>query len=172
MAGGREVTPGDVASTERLMRYWAEGEGAAKIQWGVPGDFDRCVVQLGKYVGPGVVKPLCEPAPPRNGRMAGTRSIRAVTTPRTNTRAQQRANKALLAACDVCHLCGHPGADAVDHVIPLRPRPGHPAGTDTPDNRRPAHHDVACPTCGHKCNREKTNKPIAPVIRRSGSLAR
>jgi len=59
MAGGREVTPGDRKATEQLMRYWAEGEGAAKIQWGVPGDFDRCVVELGKYVGPGVVKGLC-----------------------------------------------------------------------------------------------------------------
>lgn len=34
MTAGRELTPGDAASTERLMRYWAEGEGAAKIQWG------------------------------------------------------------------------------------------------------------------------------------------
>lgn len=25
------------ASTEQLMQYWAHGEGAAKIQWGVPG---------------------------------------------------------------------------------------------------------------------------------------
>lgn len=34
MTAGREVTPKDAASTERLMRYWAEGEGALKIQWG------------------------------------------------------------------------------------------------------------------------------------------
>jgi len=25
----------------------------AKIQWGVPGDFDRCRVELGKFVKPG-----------------------------------------------------------------------------------------------------------------------
>jgi hypothetical protein len=48
-----------VKSTERLMHYWAEGEGRAKIQWGVPGDFDRCLVELGKYVGPDIVKGLC-----------------------------------------------------------------------------------------------------------------
>ena len=59
MVAGRELTPGDAASTERLMRYWAEGEGAAKIQWDTPGDFDRCVAELSKYVGPGVVKGLC-----------------------------------------------------------------------------------------------------------------
>jgi hypothetical protein len=59
MVAGREVTPKDVASTERLKRYWTEGVGAAKINWGVPGDFDRCVVELGKYVGPDIVKGLC-----------------------------------------------------------------------------------------------------------------
>lgn len=59
MVAGREVTPGDAASTERLMAYWSHGAGAAKIQWGVDGDFARCVLELGKYVGPGVVKGLC-----------------------------------------------------------------------------------------------------------------
>ena len=59
MVAGREVTPGDAASTERLMRYWSEGPGAAKIQWGVPGDFARCEVELGKYVSPAIVKGLC-----------------------------------------------------------------------------------------------------------------
>lgn len=39
MVAGREVTPKDAANTERLMKYWAEGPGAIKIKWGVPGDF-------------------------------------------------------------------------------------------------------------------------------------
>jgi hypothetical protein len=43
----------------RLMAYWAEGEGAAKIQWGVSGDFARCEVELGKYVGPSIIAGLC-----------------------------------------------------------------------------------------------------------------
>lgn len=34
MTAGREATPGDVANTERLKTYWAEGPGAAKIGWG------------------------------------------------------------------------------------------------------------------------------------------
>ena len=59
MVAGREATPADVAATERLMRYWAHGEGAAKIQWGVPGDFARCEAQLSKYVSPAIVKGLC-----------------------------------------------------------------------------------------------------------------
>lgn len=59
MVAGREVTPKDAASTERLMRYWAEGEGAAKIQWGIPGDFARCEAELSKYVSPNIVPGLC-----------------------------------------------------------------------------------------------------------------
>ncbi len=59
MVAGREATPSDASATERLMRYWSHGAGAAKIRWGVPGDFNRCVVELGKYVGPGTVKGLC-----------------------------------------------------------------------------------------------------------------
>jgi hypothetical protein len=42
MVAGKNVSAKDHSNTERLMKYWAEGEGAAKIRWGVPGDFDRC----------------------------------------------------------------------------------------------------------------------------------
>lgn len=59
MVAGREATPGDAAATKRIKDYWAHGEGAAKIRWGEPHDFDRCVTELSKYVGPGVVKGLC-----------------------------------------------------------------------------------------------------------------
>lgn len=59
MVAGREATPGDAAATERLMTYWAHGPGSAKIAWGTRGDFDRCVVELGKYVSPSVVKGIC-----------------------------------------------------------------------------------------------------------------
>jgi len=38
------------SGTERLHQYWVHGEGAAKIRWGDPGDFDRCVLHLGKYI--------------------------------------------------------------------------------------------------------------------------
>lgn len=36
--------------TSRIRRYWVSGEGAAKIRWGAPGDFNRCRMQLVKYV--------------------------------------------------------------------------------------------------------------------------
>lgn len=35
----------------KLRRYWTKGEGAAKIKWGTPGDFNRCVTHLRKHVG-------------------------------------------------------------------------------------------------------------------------
>lgn len=34
----------------KLRRYWTRGAGAGKIKWGVPGDFNRCVRHLRKYV--------------------------------------------------------------------------------------------------------------------------
>lgn len=36
--------------TSRIRRYWTKGAGAAKIGWGLPGDFNRCRTQLAKYV--------------------------------------------------------------------------------------------------------------------------
>jgi phage head maturation protease len=45
--GGQTAHPGD---TERLHEYWVHGEGAAKIAWGSPGDYDRCVLHLSKFL--------------------------------------------------------------------------------------------------------------------------
>lgn len=56
MVGGEISHPAD---TQRLMEYWARGEGAAKINWGVPGDFDRCKAHLGKYVPGHMLNGLC-----------------------------------------------------------------------------------------------------------------
>lgn len=46
MADGQNNKPKDMKATERLRQYWERGGGAAKIRWGQPGDFDRCVRQL------------------------------------------------------------------------------------------------------------------------------
>lgn len=46
-AAGKVTNP---EGTERLHQYWVHGEGAAKIAWNTPGDFDRCVAELGKYI--------------------------------------------------------------------------------------------------------------------------
>jgi 5-methylcytosine-specific restriction endonuclease McrA len=88
-------------------------------------------------------------------------------TDRLGGRPAQRRNRAILAASDICHLCGHPGSDAVDHIEPLAL-----GGADERRNLAPAHHTNPCETCGIKCNRVKSDKRIAPVIRRSGSLDR
>lgn len=50
MTAGKEATPQDVRATEKLKAYWTHGAGAAKIGWGSPGDFNRCVAELGKYM--------------------------------------------------------------------------------------------------------------------------
>lgn len=45
--------------TQRLRHYWTRGEGAAKIRWGEPGDFNRCRMHLGKYVNPAFLAGTC-----------------------------------------------------------------------------------------------------------------
>lgn len=55
-------SPGEVTNpvgTERLMRYWTRGPGAAKIGWGKPCDFCSCLRQLRKYVPARMLKGLC-----------------------------------------------------------------------------------------------------------------
>lgn len=44
-------TPKEIGNAERLRQYWTHGEGAAKIRWGEPGDWYRCVSHLSKYMG-------------------------------------------------------------------------------------------------------------------------
>lgn len=52
-APGTKDGPGWITNpkaTSRIRRYWTHGKGAAKIKWGVPGDFNRCRRELAKYV--------------------------------------------------------------------------------------------------------------------------
>lgn len=53
--GGQARHP---ASTEKLMRYWAEGEGAAKIKWATPGDHTRCVRLINEEIASHGGRPL------------------------------------------------------------------------------------------------------------------
>jgi 5-methylcytosine-specific restriction protein A len=77
-----------------------------------------------------------------------------------STRAWRRIRARILKVSDVCHICGQPGADSVDHVIPLAG-----GGTNDPSNLRPAHH-LAEP----RCNLRKGDREYAPIVRRSGAL--
>ncbi|MFI2358158.1 HNH endonuclease [Streptomyces anulatus] len=72
----------------------------------------------------------------------------------------RKARAAFLAASDICHICGHPAADVVDHVTPVA------AGADPrdQDNWAPAHGINRCPTCGRNCNGEKGSTTTAPRL--------
>jgi 5-methylcytosine-specific restriction endonuclease McrA len=67
----------------------------------------------------------------------------------------------ILATSDICILCGHSGADAVDHVIPVT-RGG--ARLD-PANMAPIHGVDGCLVCMRKCNSEKGDKLLSEVRR-------
>lgn len=45
---------------EAFKRYWLHGEGAAKIQWGTPGDFRRCEIAIQEKVVENHGKPLSD----------------------------------------------------------------------------------------------------------------
>jgi hypothetical protein len=65
--GGRSLA-NKAAGAERLRQYWLHGKGAAKIRWGTPGDWTRCVRNLSKYLGPRA-KGYCQLM---HGRSTGT----------------------------------------------------------------------------------------------------
>lgn len=37
---------------ETLRQYWEHGKGSAKVRWGQPGDWSRCVREVSKFMGP------------------------------------------------------------------------------------------------------------------------
>lgn len=65
--------------------------------------------------------------------------------------AWRRLRAQVLAASNVCHLCGRPGADTVDHVIPRSRRPDLAHDLT---NLRPAH---------RSCNSRKGAGPRPPL---------
>jgi 5-methylcytosine-specific restriction endonuclease McrA len=66
----------------------------------------------------------------------------------------QKMRKRILHASDICWLCGHPGANSVDHVVPL----SKGGARLDPANLRPAH---------MICNSRRGNKQVGPVMRTS-----
>ncbi|MEV6790893.1 HNH endonuclease [Streptomyces sp. NPDC051320] len=72
----------------------------------------------------------------------------------------------VLAESDVCIVCGHGAADAVDHIHPVA-KGG--AKTD-PDNLAPIHGVAGCPVCLRKCNSEKGTRSLAEVAQLTTSV--
>lgn len=73
--------------------------------------------------------------------------------------AYRQARARILAESDVCIVCGHGAADAVDHIHPV----SKGGAKLDPDNLAPIHGVDGCPTCGRKCNNEKGNRPLSQV---------
>ena len=83
-----------------------------------------------------------------------------------NTTRRDRHRATIAATKPPCAICGHPidytlrwphpDCYVVDHIQPL-----DKGGPDTLSNKQAAH---------HRCNREKSNKPVAGILRTSGVL--
>ncbi|MFK0155385.1 HNH endonuclease [Streptomyces sp. NPDC090493] len=67
----------------------------------------------------------------------------------------------ILAASDVCIMCGHGASDAVDHVTPV----ARGGARKDPDNLAPIHGVDGCPVCGRKCNNDKGDRLLSEVKR-------
>ncbi|MER6892012.1 HNH endonuclease [Streptomyces halstedii] len=80
--------------------------------------------------------------------------------PELGWRHYRRLREQILAASDTCHWCGHPGADALDHLVPT----SKGGARVDPANLAPIHGVAGCPSCGRKCNNEKGDDE-APAAR-------
>lgn len=80
---------------------------------------------------------------PAHERKPWAGSKRSERTNLSGSRQQKRAAYILEKHDTICHVCGHPGSDQADHVIPLAEN-----GPDTTANMRPIHSEP--------CHREKT----------------
>lgn len=58
---------------------------------------------------------------------------------RTADRAYRRARARLLAASTICWICGQPGADTADHIVPAAHLPPGDERHRDINNLRPAH---------------------------------
>ena len=90
------------------------------------------------------------------------------TTPQRNTTIRDNHRRTIARTQPPCWICGeqidytlkypHKRSFVVDHIVAL-----HRGGADTLENKAAAHAE---------CNREKSNKPHATTLKRSGSLNR
>lgn len=95
---------------------------------------------------------------------------------RNLTSEYRRNRRLILAASDLCHLCGHGGARTGDHIIPPKQWPPGVPGVDSVANIAPAHGTMGsgrhrihnrCTTCGKLCNQSRRDTPIVPIRSRT-----
>lgn len=92
----------------------------------------------------------------------------ARTAGRSTRRWREVIRPGVLNGSDVCWWCGHPGANAVDHLTPISVAPEL---AESPDNLAPIHGREGCPICPPRagrrrvCNNEKGNRinAVAPT---------
>jgi 5-methylcytosine-specific restriction endonuclease McrA len=111
-----------------------------------------------------------EPPSLRRGKQSGKRGGHP------DTWTYRRNRILVLAASDMCGICGHGGSLSVDHVVPHRlwPRDEHGKmlpGFDAFENLQPAHGSLGstgmvnrCGPCGGRlCNQSRGIKPLRPI---------
>lgn len=103
--------------------------------------------------------PIAEPRPakpraPRGPRQPGISHTDPQMRKGRKGRPYRRWREDILTRSTICWICGHPGADSADHIVPLT-RGGAPLD---PDNGAPAHYHP-CPTCGRRCNQSRGARP-------------
>ena len=80
-----------------------------------------------------------------------------------HARPWRRVRALVLATSNVCYLCAHPGAGAVDHVISRKQRPDLAL---EPTYLRPVHGSLSrCPVCRRACNEAKGDRATMPELR-------
>jgi len=84
----------------------------------------------------------------------------AKSSGRTTRRWRTVIRPSVLGASDVCWWCGHTGARAVDHLIPLSQAPDL---AEELTNLAPIHGRERCPTCRRNCNSERGRSAKPPV---------
>jgi 5-methylcytosine-specific restriction endonuclease McrA len=93
-----------------------------------------------------------------------------------DSRAYRKALAEVQATGPICHICGHPGSDSLDHVLPASL---FPELAGDPSNWRPVHGVNGCPQCPpnpsadkrrngqpRRCNQQRGVRLIMPETSR------
>jgi 5-methylcytosine-specific restriction endonuclease McrA len=89
----------------------------------------------------------------------------AIDRDELRSRAYKEQKARILTENDVCHVCGCPDADSIDHLIPV----SRGGARYDPANLAPIHHKP-CPHCGKTCNRDKSDKTPEEIARPNNSV--